>query len=66
MFILKYQGHSSGLKMDRKDLQMHFALEEHIQTACLPSTPTERGDGYRQGENRDKEGESVQHSAAQH
>lgn len=28
--------------MGREDLQMHVALEEHVQTACLPPAPAER------------------------
>lgn len=27
--------------MDREDIQLHLALEEHVQTACLPPAPTE-------------------------
>lgn len=45
----KYQGHSCSSEMG-KDLQIHLALEEHVQTACLPPAPTERGRWRQAGE----------------
>ncbi len=43
--------------MGREDLQMHLALEEHVQTACLPLQREGDGD-RREGKNGDKEGEA--------
>lgn len=50
-----------------EDLQMHLALEEHIQTACLPPAPTETRRWRQTGENtetrRVKPGNTRLHSA---